>query len=80
MALKISVVPLAGGWAVRSPSFENEMLFTAGAKAEAAARDLARRYADRGQSAEVSIFLRDGALAGRFLHPASARHMDALSA
>jgi hypothetical protein len=56
------------------------MLFTAGAKAEAAARDLARRYADRGQSAEVSIFLRDGALAGRFLHPASARQMDALSA
>jgi hypothetical protein len=71
MALKISVVPLGDGWAVRSPSFENEMLFAAGAKAEAAARDLAYRYAARGQSAEVAIFLRDGALAGRFLHPAA---------
>jgi len=80
MALRISVVPLGDGWAVRSPSFENDMLFAAGAKAEAAARDLARRYADRGQSAEVAVFLRDGALAGRFLHPASARFMEAISA
>lgn len=79
MALKISVVPLGDGWAVRSPSFENEMLFSAGAKAEAAARDLARRYADRGQQAEVAIYLRDGALAGRFLHPAAAL-MDAVPA
>ena len=27
MALKISVVPAGSGWAVRSPSFENEMMF-----------------------------------------------------
>jgi hypothetical protein len=80
MALKISVVPVGGGWAVRAPSFENEMLFAAGAKAEAAARELARRYADRGQSAEVDIFLRNGALAGRFLHPAPPRFADAISA
>lgn len=80
MALRISVVPLGNGWAVRSPSFENDMLFAAGAKAEAAARELARRYAARGESAEVAIFLRDGALAGRFLHPASAGFMDAISA
>jgi hypothetical protein len=77
MALKISVVPLGNGWAVRSPSFENEMLFAAGAKAEAAARELARRYAARGKSAEVAIFLRDGALAGRFLHPAAAGQLEA---
>jgi len=73
MALRISVVPIGDGWAVRSPSFENDMLFTAGAKAESAARELARRYAERGQSAEVAIFLRDGALAGRFQHPAASR-------
>lgn len=79
MALNISVVPAGDGWAVRSPSFENEMLFSAGAKAEAAARALARRYADRGQSAEVAIFLRNGALAGRFLHPA-AETFEAISA
>lgn len=77
MALRISVLPAGDGWAVRSSSFENDMLFVAGAKAEAAARDLARRYAARGQSAEVAIFLRDGALAGRFVHPAPAGFLDA---
>jgi hypothetical protein len=79
MALKISVIPAGSGWAVRSASFENDMLFAAGAKAEAAARDLARRYAARGESTEVAIFLRDGTMAGRFLHPA-AGFADALSA
>lgn len=71
MALKISVVPAGDGWAVRSAGFENDMLFAAGAKAEAAARDLARRIAQNGRSAEVAVYLRDGALAGRFLHPAA---------
>lgn len=80
MALKISVVPIGDGWAVRSPSFENEMLFTAGARAEAAARGLADRYADRGQTVEVAIYLRDGALAGRFLHPAAPSGLDAVPA
>ena len=80
MALKISVVPVGDGWSVRSPSFENDMLFNAGAKAEAAARELARRYADRGQSVEVTIFLRDGAVAGRFLHPAPAGRLEAVPA
>jgi hypothetical protein len=68
MALTISVVPVGDGWAVRSEGFDNEMLFQAGAKAEAAARALARRYADEGRTAEVAIFLRDGALAGRIRH------------
>ena len=70
MALKISVVPVGDGWAVRSNGFDNEMLFQAGAKAEAAARALARRSAAEGVSAEVTIYLRDGALAGRVSHPA----------
>jgi hypothetical protein len=73
MALTISVVPVGDGWAVRSPGVDNEMMFSAGAKAEAAARDLARRMAATGRTAEVSIFLRNGALAGRFLHPAAVR-------
>jgi hypothetical protein len=68
MALTISVVPAGDGWAVRSDGFDNDMLFQAGARAEAAARELARRYADQGVAAEVAIFLRDGALAGRFRH------------
>jgi hypothetical protein len=69
MALTISVVPVGEGWAVRSAEFDNEMLFQAGGRAEAAARALARRYAARGLTAEVAIFLRDGTLAGRVLHP-----------
>jgi hypothetical protein len=80
MALKISVVPAGDGWAVLSAGFDNEMLFQAGAKAESAARALARRYAAEGVSAEVSIFLRDGALAGRFLHPALAAASAAIPA
>lgn len=80
MALKISVVPVGNGWAIRSSSFENEMLFVAGAKAEAAARNLARRYAARGNAAEVAIFLRDGSVAGRFLHAPSADHLEAVPA
>ena len=80
MALTISVVPVGDGWAVRSDGFDNEMVFQAGAKAEAAARALARRYAAEGVSAEVAIFLRDGALAGRFLHAAPSRALDLISA
>lgn len=41
------------------------MLFLSGAEAEGAARSLAKRYAEVGQSTEIQIFLRDGSLAGR---------------
>ena len=80
MALTISVVPAGDGWAVRSAEFDNDMLFQAGAKAEAAARALARRYADEGVAAEVAIFLRNGALAGRFLHPAQGHVLELILA
>ena len=47
-------------------------MFEAGGRAEAAARSLAARYAQAGRPTEVNIFLRDGALAGRFMHHAAA--------
>ena len=72
MALQISVAPAANGWVVRSEAFDNELIFEAGGRAEAAARALADRYARSGSAAEVSIFLRNGYLAGRFLHSAAA--------
>lgn len=72
MALQISVSPSGQGWAIRSEAFDNEILFPNGGKAEASARRLAQSYARAGQPAEVSIYLRDGALAGRFLHRQSA--------
>jgi hypothetical protein len=70
MALQISVAPLGDGWAVRSNVLTDQLVFRHGARAEAAARDLAARAADHGRPAEVAIFLRDGALAGRFAYPA----------
>jgi len=70
MALVISVAPAGEGWAVSSEALENDLTFDRGARAEAAARALAERYASAGRPAEVEIFLRDGVLAGRFMHPA----------
>ena len=70
MALLISVLPIGDGWTVRSDKLDNDLIFKAGARAEAAARALAQRLAAAGADAEVRIFLRDGALAGAFSHPA----------
>lgn len=66
----ISVKPAGEGWSVQSDAFDSEMMFLSGAKAEAAARRLAGTLAKSGESAEIRIFLRDGALAGRFAVPA----------
>jgi hypothetical protein len=68
MALLISVAPVGEGWAVSSEALENDLTFDGGARAEAAARALAKRYAEDGMLAEVQIYLRDGVLAGRFVH------------
>jgi hypothetical protein len=72
MALQIHVAAAGDGWIVRSEAFDNELVFEAGGRAEAAARALADRYARAGALAEVSIFLRNGDLAGRFLHAPAA--------
>ena len=67
----ISVKPMGDGWSVQADTLESEMVFLSGAKAEAAARRLAGAWAKSGESSEIHIFLRDGALAGRFTVPAS---------
>ncbi len=67
----ISVTPVGEGWTVRSEPFDNEMMFLSGAKAESAARRMGRTIAQSGATAEIRIFLRDGALAARFVCPAS---------
>jgi hypothetical protein len=68
MALLISVAPVEDGWTVRSEALGGDLKFERGARAEAAARALAETYAEAGRRAEVEIYLRDGALAGRFVH------------
>ena len=70
MSCVISVRPVGAGWAVEADAFDSEMMFLSGAKAEAAARRLAGTLARNGEASEIRIFLRDGALAGRFTVPA----------
>jgi hypothetical protein len=75
MALVISVAPAGPGWAVRSETLDQDLTFDRGGQAETTARRLADRYAREGRSAEVQVYLRDGALAGRFLHPARSQDL-----
>ena len=62
MSVTLSVHPLGAGWSV---CWEHESLvFLSGARAEAAARSLARAEARCGRAATVIIHGRDGAVAG----------------
>ena len=69
MTRMISVRPGPSGWAVQIDDANGALAFRAGGQAEAAARKLAQRFADMGEGAEIQIYLRDGALAGRFYAP-----------
>jgi hypothetical protein len=71
MVKVICVEPLADGWALRHATVDNPQVFVSGAKAEDAALRLGARLAAAGDAAEIRIYLRDGALGGRFLCPAS---------
>jgi hypothetical protein len=71
MISTIYVEPLAHGWAVRQDEIDNPQVFTSGAKAEDAALRLAERLARAGKASEVIVYLRDGALGGRFACPAA---------
>lgn len=65
----IEVVPADGGWMVRSDAIQNPLFFRSGASAESAAVRLAQGLSEAGQGARVSIFIRDGSLARRFVVP-----------
>jgi len=60
------VEPNQDGWNLLSEGLL--LKFASGARAEAAARRLAREHAEGGACAEVRIMLRDGALAGVSLY------------
>ncbi len=68
----VYVTPADAGWAVRSDAIDNTMIFRSGAKAEGAARRLAQALAILGDSVEISIQLRDGNVARRFVSPPAA--------
>ena len=67
MSLTICITAAQDGWRVEGDTVENGMMFLSGAEAESAARLLAQRYSDAGQSTEIEVFLRDGSLAGRYV-------------
>ena len=71
----ISVTPADSGWSVHASGSHDEMTFLSGAKAERAARRLGDKIAAAGEGAEIRIYLRDGALAGRFVCPPSETSM-----
>jgi hypothetical protein len=72
MALLITVSPAGSVWTVQSDALDGDIIFTSGAKAEAAARGLAQRIAEGGRTAELRIVVRDGSLGGAFLYPSRA--------
>jgi len=67
----ITVLPVAENWIVRAPGLAEDLPFLSGAKAEAAARQLAGAAARTGRAAALEIYLRDGSLAGRIDYPAA---------
>lgn len=73
MAHVIMVAPTEGGWRVHSQSLAIEQHFRSGANAEVTARAIAESLADEGVPTEIHIFLRDGALGGKFICPPKRR-------
>lgn len=65
----IIVAPSGIGWTVKSTPFDNEMFFSSGGTAEAAARSLGARIARKNSIVVIEVFLRDGSLAGRYVSP-----------
>ncbi len=63
----IRVEPLVGGWMVRPSDRAQAEVYASGARAEDAALRLGARLARAGQTSEIQVYLRDGALAGRFV-------------
>ena len=66
----IQVEPLGHGWAVRHGPASSPQVFASGARAEDAALSRGARLAEAGRSSEIRIYLRGGALGGRYVYPA----------
>ena len=65
----ISVEPFGEGWVVRSDQMTYGMVYRSGRHAEDSAKGLGERLAEAGQPVEIRIFVRGGALVGRFICP-----------
>jgi len=67
MVRLISVEPFGDSWTVRSSQIANDLVFGSGREAENAAKRLGEQIAEAGDAAEIRIYVRGGALAGRFV-------------
>ena len=63
----IVVEPLARGWAVRTDTVENPMVFRTGRAAEETARGLAFRLAQAGKLVRLRLKLRNSSTEARFV-------------
>lgn len=63
----VVVEPLPVGWRVAAGARVGEQYFLSGKSAEHSARQLAQRLATAGEWTELTLRLRDGALATRYL-------------
>ena len=68
MKHEITVMAQADGWRLTCKALGQDEHFRSGGDAEAAAHALGVRIAESGDKAVIRIFLRDGALAGHFVH------------
>jgi hypothetical protein len=64
----ITVKPVGErNWMVEYSGAANPLVFLTGAMAERAARSLAETLANAGRPSRISVYLRDGSLAGSFI-------------
>ena len=73
MEQTITVAPIPQGWRIKCSAREHDVSFRSGAEAEATAHSLATEIAEAGDTVVIEIFLRDGALGGRYVHAPKAR-------
>lgn len=74
MVQLVIVEPVGGAWLVRADAIGFSEHFQNGRDAELAAKALATKIEASGSAAEIEIFLRGGALAGRFVWPPTPRN------
>ena len=67
MEQEITVAPITTGWTLKCTEVDHEIYFRSGADAEAAARNLGAKLARAGATVVIQIFVRDGAVAGRYV-------------
>ena len=67
MVQAITVAPSADGWTVESEAFDSEMFFPVGRRRRGRRLQARNPHRAGGRAGGIRIFLRDGALGGRYV-------------